>query len=349
MEKETNEAAMPNSPKTGINKPIIIIILSACILVAVSIVFFYGGRRPASVNKLAIEPSVTDGLQNDNAPYWMAADIDTVNDHKLKAQLQYGKELIAHTSKYLGPRGSVLQISNGLNCQNCHLQAGTAVYGNNYGSVASLYPKFRARSGTVENIFRRINDCIERSLNGKPIDTSGKEMAAIVAYITFIGSNVEKGTAAKGSGFKELAFLERAADPQKGKLIYISKCQSCHQADGVGKLNPEGDEYVFPALWGKHSFNDGAGLFRISSVARYVKYNMPQGATFKNPVLTDEAAWDVAAFISSQKRPHINKPNDWPDISKKPIDHPFGPYADKLSERQHKYGPFYQPKIIINK
>lgn len=27
-------------------------------------------------------------------------------------------------------------------------------------------------------------------------------------------------------------------------------------------------------------------------------------------------------------------------ISKKPIDHPFGPYADSFSEQQHKLGPF---------
>jgi thiosulfate dehydrogenase len=33
-------------------------------------------------------------------------------------------------------------------------------------------------------------------------------------------------------------------------------------------------------------------------------------------------------------------PKDWPDISKKPIDHPFGPYADGFSEKQHKLGPF---------
>jgi thiosulfate dehydrogenase len=31
---------------------------------------------------------------------------------------------------------------------------------------------------------------------------------------------------------------------------------------------------------------------------------------------------------------------DWPDISKKPVDHPFGPFIDGFSEQQHKYGPF---------
>jgi thiosulfate dehydrogenase len=37
--------------------------------------------------------------------------------------INYGKELIAHTSEYLGPKGSVTQSSNGINCQNCHPKA----------------------------------------------------------------------------------------------------------------------------------------------------------------------------------------------------------------------------------
>jgi thiosulfate dehydrogenase len=67
---------------------------------------------------------------------------------------------------------------------------------------------------------------------------------------------------------------------------------------------------------------------------------MPIGATHDNPQLTDEEAWDIAAYVNSQTRPHINVPKDWPDNSKKPIDHPFGPYADQFSEKQHKLGPF---------
>jgi thiosulfate dehydrogenase len=57
-------------------------------------------------------------------------------------------------------------------------------------------------------------------------------------------------------------------------------------------------------------------------------------------MLSDEEAWDVAAFVVSRNRPHINVPKDWPDISKKPIDHPFGPYADSFTANQHKFGPF---------
>jgi thiosulfate dehydrogenase len=58
------------------------------------------------------------------------------------------------------------------------------------------------------------------------------------------------------------------------------------------------------------------------------------------PILTDEQAWDIAAYINSMPRPEKRFKNDWPDISKKPIDLPFGPYADHFTEEQHKYGPY---------
>ena len=110
--------------------------------------------------------------------------------------------------------------------------------------------------------------------------------------------------------------------------------------DRQGQLAVGGLEYTYPPLWGKHSYDDGAGLFRISSFAAYVKYNMPMGTTHNNPMHSDEEAWDEAAFINSQSRPHMKATNDWPDVAKKPIDHPFGPYPDTFSEKQHKFGPF---------
>jgi len=319
-----------------VNRLILVVVVLVAGIIALPIVFYYDKGH----DNAGVQTKESSAEKKDTTAYWAPADINTIADTKLKAQVEYGRELVAHTAKYLGPNGSVLKISNGMNCQNCHLQAGTVVFGNNYGSVASMYPKFRARSGSVENLYKRVNDCFERSLNGKAIDTAGKEMLAIAAYINFIGSNVPKGKKAAGSGFKDLAYIDRAADPQKGMLVFTTKCQSCHQADGAGLFNADKTEYIYPALWGNNSFNDGAGLYRISNIAKYVKYNMPQGTTYKAPQLSDEEAWDVAAYVCSQARPHLATPKDWPDISKKPVDHPFGPYTDAFSEKQHKYGPF---------
>ena len=254
--------------------------------------------------------------------------------------IKYGKELIAHTSDYLGPKGSVARISNGMNCQNCHLNAGTQPWGNNYFGVEANYPKFRERSGMVENQVKRVNDCFERSLNGKALDSTSREMKAILAYIEWIGSDVPKNSKPRGTGIYKLKGLKRAADPEKGRIAYEQKCQSCHQSKGEGLLAENGKSYTYPPLWGKNSYNDGAGLYRISNFAGYVKYNMPLGATYERPQLSDEEAWDLAAFVNSQPRPSKDLSKDWPNIAAKPFDHPFGPYADPFTEQEHKFGPF---------
>lgn len=271
---------------------------------------------------------------------WVPPAEDVLNAQTNADLIKYGKELVANTSKYLGPKGSVAKISNGMNCQNCHLNAGTQPWGNNYAAVASTYPKYRGRSGKIEDIYKRVTDCFERSLNGKAPEKGSKEMEAIVAYIQFVGSNVEKGKKPKGTGIYALEFLDRAANAEKGKKLYEAKCQSCHQADGNGVLAADGKSYTYPPLWGKNSYNHGAGLYRLSRFAGYIKANMPQGATYLKPQLTDEEAWDIAAYVNSRPRPTKDLSKDWPKMEEKIFDHPFGPYADKFSEEQHKFGPF---------
>ena len=271
--------------------------------------------------------------------YWEAPSLSTIPE-EAKDQILYGRELIANTAHFLGPEGTVAQISNGMNCQNCHLDAGTKPFGNNYAAVASTYPKVRGRSGMEESIEKRINDCFERSLNGQALPESSKEMQAMVAYMQWLGTEVPQGVTPTGAGLVEVPFLERAADPIKGRLIYTIQCASCHGTEGEGIKAADGRTYTYPPLWGPNSYNSGAGLYRMSRFAGYVKANMPLGATIDYPMLSDEQAWDVAAYVNAQLRPGMDLSRDWPDISKKPIDHPFGPFADSFTEEQHKFGPF---------
>lgn len=294
---------------------------------------------PQDIPVEAVEIPIVKALV-DPASVWKAAEWSVIDQEPNAAELNYGKELVANTAEFLGPKGKVKAISNGMNCQNCHLQAGTAPFGNNYSAVAANYPKFRARSGTEEDIQKRINDCLERSLNGKPLARDSKEMKAMVAYINWVGKEVPKGEVPIGSGLYEVPFLDRAADPIKGKLVYEKQCASCHQADGKGMVKPDGKGYLYPPLWGENSYNHGAGLYRLSRFAGYVKANMPLGATFEQPILSDEESWDLAAYVNSMERPTKDLTQDWPDISKKPVDHPFGPFSDFFTEEQHKYGPF---------
>ncbi|MGI8950540.1 MAG: c-type cytochrome [Chitinophagaceae bacterium] len=271
---------------------------------------------------------------------WQAPDTNSIASTEEGNLIRYGKNLISNTSYYFGPKGTVAHITNGMNCQNCHLDAGLKPYGNCFSAVASTYPTFRPRSGIVESIEFRINDCLQRSLNGKSIDGSSKEMRAMVAYLKWIGNGVPKGSKPKGAGTEELAYLNRAADPINGKIIYEIKCQSCHGKNGEGLLNTDSTGYVYPPLWGNHSYNTGAGLYRLTKFAGYVKNSMPFGASHQNPQLTNVEAWDVAAFINSQSRPKKSVPKDWPSLSLKAIDYPFGPYTDSFSETQHKFGPY---------
>jgi thiosulfate dehydrogenase len=138
--------------------------------------------------------------------------------------------------------------------------------------------------------------------------------------------------------------LDRAADPVHGQALYVSNCATCHAPNGRGirrSLASTDLGYMVPPLWGSDSFNDGAGMARLITAANFLHFNMPHGADYLDPQLTPEQAWDIAAYMVSQPRPHkADLAKDFPDLLQKPVDAPYGPYADGFSARQHKYGPF---------
>lgn len=315
------------------------ILVMASLLPGTDVVWGKIFSRFADETTAAGDSILSRSAADNEGDFWRPPDSTGLSKERLR-EITYGRELIANTARYLGPAGTVLKISNGMNCQNCHLDAGTKIFGNNYASVSTTYPKFRGRSGTVESIEKRVNDCFERSLNGQPLDTSSREMRAIVSYINWLGSNVQEGQEARGSGLVKLKTLERAADPLKGKALYETQCVTCHGPNGQGIKLPDGKTYQFPPLWGENSYNQGAGLYRLSTFAGFILANMPIGATYDSPVLTEQESWDIAAYVNSMPRPGMDLSGDWPDVSVKPVDHPFGPYADPFTEKQHKYGPF---------
>jgi thiosulfate dehydrogenase len=315
------------------NKGLIKGIFIALVAVACIVITFYLFKPKSSAVAHASSPAHPSNT-------WKAPDESTIPAGEVGEDIRYGRELVMHTARYLGPQGSVATISNGMNCQNCHLAGGTRLFGNNYAGFMSSYPKMGARSGKIDPPSKRITDCFERSLAGKTPDTAGREVQAILAYMKWVGRDVTKGEKLFGSATGKLAFMDQAADPVKGKKVFIAKCKSCHGANGEGLLAADQKTYTYPPLWGKHSYNDGAGMYRLSNFAGFVKNNMPLGTTYQNPQLTDEQAWDVAAFVNSQPRQHIDQHKDWTNLKKKPIDMPFGPYADGFGEKQHKFGPF---------
>jgi thiosulfate dehydrogenase len=185
------------------------------------------------VNKPAKE-AFSEVLQDSS---WVAPNFyydDTKGEER--QLLIYGEDIVANTSTYFGPHGSVAAITNGMNCQNCHLNAGRKNWGNNYSAVFSTYPKFRDRSGKTETIYKRVSDCFERSLNGTAPDSNSKEYKAIYTYIKWLGKDVEKGKKPYGSGIEKLPYMDRAADPAKGNWYTVRKLSWA----GDGQLNLPG-------------------------------------------------------------------------------------------------------------
>ena len=288
---------------------------------------------------------------------WTAPDSSEIPGGEEGKMIRYGRRLMIHTSSYFGPNGSISKSTNGINCQSCHLDAGTRPYGNNLAVASVVYPKYLARSGNIISLAEKVNECFSRSLNGTPIDTAGKEMRAYVAYIKWLGKDVKKGESPAGTGgINAPGFISRAADPEKGKMVYEQNCARCHGAEGQGQLavdvlkdstKQQGgtataeDLYYYPPLWGNHSYNAVATLYRVSKFAGFVKHNMPYPVDYKTSFLTDEQVWDVAAYVNSRERPVKDYSKDYAiDLSKKPYDFPFPPYADNFSEAQHKFGPY---------
>jgi len=303
------------------------IIITLLLIISGSVLLYYVLPSPFPTNANAVNQ-------------WEAPDLRSLGHTAADEMIRYGRELIANTALYLGPKGKVAAISNGMNCQNCHLEAGTRINANCYALVASSYPKFRDRSGKIESVEFRINDCFERSLNGKKLDSSSRELQAMKAYILWVGKGVKKGSKFVVAGTPEPALLDTAASMVRGELLYKAKCVQCHGVSGQGVYNPDSTAYLFPPLWGPNSFNVSAGIYRLSRMAGFIKCNMPYTNIQLAPQLSDEEAWDLAAFITAQPRTQKLFSYDWPKQSAKPFDYPFGPFTDSFSAQQHKFGPF---------
>jgi thiosulfate dehydrogenase len=102
-----------------------------------------------------------------------------------------------------------------------------------------------------------------------------------------------------GAGFPKVKKTELGYDVARGKEVYTNNCVLCHAVDGQGQKDAESG-VVFPPLWGPNSYNWGAGMARIDTAAGFIKANMPLGKPFS---LSDQDAWDVAAYINSHERP----------------------------------------------
>jgi thiosulfate dehydrogenase len=266
------------------------------------------------------------------------------------ARIKYGYYLITKTSEYIGPLAkdeNMRFAGNNLACNNCHLNGGRKIGSGSYVGVYNRFPQFRGRENKIGTLEERINGCMERSMNGSKMSESSDEMLAIIAYMKWLSEDVPPEIEKKYKGYLPVEIPHFRADTTIGHTLYDTHCVICHQKDGTGMPIPGQTftGYLYPPVGGMDSYNNGAGMNRVLTAAQFIKYNMPFGVTHDNPVLTDEEAYHIAAYINTFERPEKqNLEDDFPDKKLKPVSTPYGPWTDDFSPEQHKFGPF--PPII---
>jgi len=192
-------------------------------------------------------------------------------------------------------------VGNSLRCASCHLDSGLRPNAMPWVGSYARFPQYRARSGKIDLIEDRINDCFERSMNGKALAPSGPDMADIVSYLAFLSSGIPVGAQMDGQGLARLKPV--TGDLKRGVAIFASTCTRCHGANGQGTP-------LAPPLWGAHSYNVGAGMANIITAASFIHALMPIDRAQQ---LTEQQAFDVATYVNTRPRPDFpRKVHDWP-------------------------------------
>jgi thiosulfate dehydrogenase len=190
------------------------------------------------------------------------------------------------------PRQARRYSGNRLSCSNCHLDAGSKPNAAPLWAAFGAYPAWRAKTDRVDSFDERVQQCFRYSLNGIPPALGAIELTALAAYAHFVSHGAPVGVEMPGRGFPQVAKTGQDANRDRGRAVYRQHCIACHGEDGAGQAG-------MPPLWGFDSYNKGAGMANVTTAAGFIKANMPLG----NPVLTDQEALDVAAYINAQVRP----------------------------------------------
>lgn len=223
-------------------------------------------------------------------------------------KVRQGEAIFNHTNTHTV---SGKYVGNEQVCSGCHLDAGRLANSAPMWAAWVSYPAYLRKTKTVNTFIERLQGCFKYSMNAQgskakhPPAADSDTIMSLVSYAYWLSTDAPTGDSLiAGRGYMKVPETDRGFDPVRGKVVYEEHCAVCHGADGEG-LSAQG-EVVFPALWGADSYNWGAGMHKVNTAAAYIKWNMPLGVA--NPVqmsavLTDQEAWDVAAFVNSHERP----------------------------------------------
>lgn len=188
-------------------------------------------------------------------------------------------------------------VGNGLNCSSCHLDAGREAYASPWVGLWGVFPEYRSRNGQVDALQDRLNDCFERSMNGKPLPYNSDEMRGMLAYIWRLSTGVPTGVAVRGRGFATVR-VSRPADQKRGKGS-TRRSARCVTAPMASAQRAE-RRVSLPGALGPPVVQHRGRYGRLNNAAGFVKTSMPSG---QGNMLSDADALDVAAYFTRQSRP----------------------------------------------
>ncbi len=207
--------------------------------------------------------------------------------------IRFGQLVFVDTQRY-----AKAYVGNGLNCVNCHLDAGRKAGAAPLWAAYVAYPAFRTKDHLVNTFERRLDGCFRYSMNGRMPPADSAVIVGLVAYSFWLATGAPVGAQLAGRGYPEVAQPPLAPSATRGAREYTTHCAACHGPAGAG-LREQG-KYTFPPLWGPDSYNAGAGMNRVPTAAAFIRANMPSGA---GGTLSDQQSWDLAAYIHERPRP----------------------------------------------
>lgn len=214
---------------------------------------------------------------------------------KMKEAIRRGYDLFTNTQQLYGKN-----VFNSMNCSSCHMGEGRLPFSGPVWPAAIDLPAFRGKNGHVNSLEERVVGCFTYSMNGLPPAYGSDDMLAITLYIQYLATGVPMFSKDKiyGRGYPRLADPKKAPNAERGKVAYQENCSICHSQDGAGKK--QGDTVIYPAVWGDDSYNWGAGISRVYTLAAFIRHNMPIG---KPNSISVQDAWDIAQYVDGQERP----------------------------------------------
>lgn len=212
---------------------------------------------------------------------------------ELGAEIALGRRIFTDTAA-----AAPAFVGNDLRCSNCHLDAGRLAHSAPLWGAFVMFPQYRQKNGHVNTFAERMQGCFRFSMNGKAPPAGDPVLVALESYASFLATGAPHGVRLPGQGYPKLKAPPLAPDYVRGQDVYQANCALCHGDDGAGQRS--GGKVVFPPVWGARSYNWGAGMAQIDNAAAFIKANMPfsQGGR-----LSDQQAWDVAAYIDGKPRP----------------------------------------------